>query len=103
MSHEWLANHTRNRVAKGGRLLVTDDELRFEPNAIEAAMGTEPWSTPLDAITAIDVAPARWHPAELFSGGLRKRLRVHVDGQDQLFVVPDPSGVAAVLSGLTAR
>ncbi|MFT4628809.1 MAG: hypothetical protein ACI8PZ_007505 [Myxococcota bacterium] len=93
-----LANRTQGRRAVGGSLDVADGHLWFRPNAFEAMLGGEAADIALDRIAGVGVEPARWSPLELFSGGLRSRVRVELaDGSRELFVVGKPDDVVQLL------
>jgi hypothetical protein len=68
----------------GGRLFVTDRRLLFQPNRVDARLGREVWSCPLDAVTGIETVG---RDAAIFAGGLRKRLGVQTADGEEVFVV----------------
>src|ERR1035437_2714950 len=89
---EWVAHHPANRSqgkrAVGGGLHFTTRRVLFCPNAIDARLGGDPWSCSLGELTGASVEPGRFALGELFSGGLRDRLRVEVRAKaPELFVV----------------
>lgn len=104
-AEHWVANHPANRSqgkrAVGGGLHFTNFRAIFTPNVLDAALGGEAWSCPLENISAIGVEPARFALSELFSGGLRSRLRIEQrDGRKDLFVISSPADVAAKVQAL---
>jgi hypothetical protein len=101
----WEASHAANRAqggrAVGGGLHFTNRRALFTPNVIDSALGGEAWSCSLDDIVAVSVAPPRFAVAEVFSGGLRSRLRLELrSGDANLFVIASPANVVAKLDGL---
>jgi hypothetical protein len=101
----WVAHHAANRSqgkrAVGGGLHFTTHRALFCPNAIDARLGGEAWSCALAEITGAGVEPARYSLLELFSGGLRERLRLDLrDGREELFVVSSPVERATEIQAL---
>ena len=96
----WLANHTqRHWRGVGGKLFVTESRLLFQPNRMDARLGGQPLAIPLNQITTVGEEPRRLSFRELFSGGLRTRLRIEViDGRIELFVVQRLSDVVYSLT-----
>src|SRR5665647_1413536 len=70
------ANRAQGKRAVGGRLHVTTQRLLFLPNVIDARLGGKPWSCALAEVGNVCVEPGRFALTELFSGGLRDRLRI---------------------------
>jgi hypothetical protein len=88
-----VANHTQGGRAVGGRLLLSQDQLSFQSNGVDAATGGSTWSAPLASIVGFEKVARTWN---LRDGGLRTRLAVVLkDGSRQLFVVNDLDGVIA--------
>lgn len=101
----WVAHHPANRAqgkrAVGGGLHFTTHHVFFRPNFVDAHLGGEAWSAPLTELAGAGVEPARYALTELFSGGLRERLRVDLrDGRSELFVVSSPAARATELHAL---
>ena len=81
----WRANHTRARVAVGGRLWLTDQRLVFEPHGFEAGViGRRVWTCELTDVLHVGTAPRGWSPT---SGAWRRRLAVQHGATTDLFVV----------------
>ena len=83
---QWRANRTQNAVrAVGGTLVLTEADLEFRPNRVDAATGGKGWSTKLAQIRSVGTQK---RGRNLFNGSIRERLRVEtVDGGAELFVV----------------
>ena len=83
------ANHSTPHIAAGGWLALTDRRLVHHTHGMEKALTeTQDWAAPLFAITMVDTAPVSLRGRDLFTGGLRRRLRVTTqDGMQHLFVV----------------
>lgn len=96
----WFANHTQcHWRAVGGRLFLTESRLLFYPNSIDARLGGQLCDIALDQITAIREEPSNLSLRELFSGGLRTRLRIEaIGGRVELFVVQHLADVIRSLS-----
>jgi hypothetical protein len=92
---ERAANRTQaGRRAVGGRLFLTGSRLLFEPNRVDAATGGKNWSAPLASIRSVSTEPRDWN---LFSGGLRTRLRLDLDDGVELFAVNHLDEVVTVI------
>ena len=80
-----LAAIAQGRMTKGGRLLVTNQRVLFQPRALDKLFGARELSVPRASVVSVDVAP---RTRGLLNGGLRRRLviRLH-DGTEHLFVV----------------
>lgn len=84
----WRAavNWSHQGLARGGHLALTSSSLLFQPNRVDAATGAGPWRLPLTAVVRVGVQPVTW--ADVFSGGLRRRMRLDlVDGSVALLVI----------------
>jgi hypothetical protein len=98
------ANRSQGKHAVGGGLHFTNTRVLFTPNTIDASMGGKKWSCRLVDISAVGVEPGRFALTELFSGGLRARLRIEQkSGETDLFVISGPEAVAASFETLLQR
>src|SRR3954465_11932788 len=78
-----IEGRVRERWAE--RWVLTEADLEFRPNRLDAATGGKAWSTELAQIGSVGKEKRGRNP---FNGSLRGRLRVEtVDGGVQLFVV----------------
>ena len=69
----------------GGTLVLTEADLEFRSNRVDAATGGKGWSTGLAQIRSVDKEKRGLNP---FNGSIRERLRVEtIDGGAELFVV----------------
>jgi hypothetical protein len=68
----------------------------FCPNRIDASLGGESWECRLTEIASLGIEPGRFSLLDLFSGGLRARLRINRD----LFVIASPDAKVAELRAL---
>jgi hypothetical protein len=83
---KFVANHSRGNRAVGGRVFVTNRRLVFSPNIVDRMTLQKEWHWPSDAIEEVGVADPTTEL--LFSGGMRRRLRVRLNnGAEELFVV----------------
>lgn len=101
----WIAHHAANRAqgkrAVGGGLHFTTHRVLFCPNVIDARLGGKAWSCTLASIASVSLEPGRLSLFELFSGGLRERLRIDLhDKSRELFVIRAPDARAADLRTL---
>jgi hypothetical protein len=85
------ANRTQGWRALGGRIVLTDRRLLFEPHALDRNTGGRGLALPLAEIRGVSVAPRTWHP---LNGGMRKRLAVETADGTELFVVNGVDEVA---------
>jgi len=80
-----LANRVLNpAVTSGGRLVVTDRRVLFQPNRYDMMLGREIWERPLDAVTGVEVVG---RDAAVFAAGMRKRLGIRTADGLEVFVV----------------
>jgi len=80
------ANHAkRSWYAAGGRLIVTDLRVLFQPNRVDGVLWRRPWECPLDEVQR--VASIDRDRTELLSGGARRRLGISTSGGVEVFVV----------------
>lgn len=94
----WPANHTRRGVAVGGTLWLTDRQILFVPNRVEARSGRARWACPLAEIVDVGIAGRGWHPA-----AWRRRLRVRTSQGTELLLVPHVARVAAAVAQVAGR
>ncbi len=96
---EKRANMTTGGIARGGKLSFDGERLGFGNHGFDKAFtGEAEWSAPLSEIERVEVAKGSLSPKELFSGGIRTRLRiVTADGTERLFVVPKANELAQEL------
>ncbi len=71
-------------VTAGGRLVVTDRRVFFQPNRIDKSLGRELWQCPPEAVTGIGTVG---RDGRIFAGGTRRRLGIHTAGGEEVFVV----------------
>ncbi|GAB3280255.1 hypothetical protein GCM10027563_08950 [Parasphingorhabdus pacifica] len=98
----YWANRTQNRwMNSGGTLYLSSHRILFSPNLINANLGGRKWWALREDVTGADIV--RQNLADLFSGGLRKRLKIDLrDGPAQLFIVPEPALVAKDIRSWTS-
>jgi hypothetical protein len=86
---KYLANHTQDKSrAVGGSISVESDALCFTPNSIDIRFGGRAIKIQKDEIDIITVEPREISLKEIFSGGIRERMKiVRKDGATDLFVV----------------
>ncbi len=95
------ANRSQGKRAVGGGLHLTTQRLLFCPNVIDVRLGGKPFACTRAEIVAVGIERGRFSLLELFSGGLRDRLRLDLhDGRRELFVVSSPAQRAAELRDL---
>lgn len=94
------ANRSVGVRAVGGTLYLTDRRLLFRPHLVERwFFGGQEWGVPRSRLAGFGVESRSRDAQGLFSGGLRKRLRVNLtDRGPELFVVPSPERAAVRLS-----
>jgi hypothetical protein len=96
-----LANRVLSpAVTSGGRLVVTDRRVFFQPNRYDAMLGKELWECPLDAVTGIEVVG---RDAAVLAAGMRKRLGIRTADGLEVFVVNRLKGKVPELRGLLPR
>ena len=90
---EWraTANRTHEGTAVGGRLVVTDRRILFIPTGFEQGLGRDSWQCSFQGVLEVDLADREM---SLFSGGLRRRVRIRTETSTELFVVWRPRRVA---------
>ena len=82
-----LANHTAGRWrSAGGKLIVTDQRILFQPNRIDALLGGAMWECPLAAVTGVKTIN---RDRTVLAGGVRERLGIHTEDGMERFVVND--------------
>jgi hypothetical protein len=91
-----FANHSQERVARGGRLRLTSERLLFHPHLFDRLLGGRDLDLQRADVVDVDVAP---RTGGRFDGGRRHRLRIRLrDGSVELFVVNDVKDVVEELS-----
>jgi hypothetical protein len=85
------ANRSYDGVAVGGRLFVTDRRILFRPTGFELGGGGVGRECSFSDVAKVDLAKRELN---LFSGGLRRRLRIRTKVGSELFVVWRPRSVA---------
>jgi|tagenome__1003787_1003787.scaffolds.fasta_scaffold18850988_1 hypothetical protein len=88
-----LANHVEGpsytlwglNAAAGGRLVVTDRRVFFQPGRVDGMLRARRWVKPLDAVTGLEVVDR--DGAEVFAGGMRRRLGIRTADGVEVFVV----------------
>lgn len=79
------AGRSLNRwITSGGKLLVTNRRVLFQPNRFDMFTGKSLWDCPLTS--AIGIAVVDRDPAVL-SGGMRKRIEIQTSDGTQIFVM----------------
>ena len=97
------ANHvTSVWRAVGGKLVVVDGRLSFEPHGFDRALAAQSWSVALDEIREIRVAPRR-PLSHAFGAGLRRQLSVVGPDGEAFFVVNGVERVVRELDELRSR
>lgn len=93
MTEPWSvrANLTTGGIARGGRLTLLEDGLSFANHALDRGLtGNAEWQAAYADVVEVAKQPRQLSFREVFSGGLRARLRVRTaDGAEALIVVPD--------------
>jgi len=86
---KYPANHTQNQWrAVGGSISVESEALCFTPNFVDIRFGGRIVKIQKDEIVSITVEPRKVSFNEMFSGGLRDRMKIaRKDGEVDLFVV----------------
>lgn len=84
-------------ITAGGRLVVTDRRVFFQPNRVDAGLGRKVWQCPPDAVTGVGEVGRDGH---VFAGGTRRRLAVHTANGEEVFVVNRLKHKEAELRGL---
>jgi hypothetical protein len=79
------AGRSLNRwITSGGRLIVTNQRVLFQPNRFDVITGKKPWECPLTSVTglySLDRDPT------VLAGGLRKRLEIQTLDGAETFVI----------------
>jgi hypothetical protein len=88
---EWLANRSVGAFARGGKLVLTDQRVLFEPHQLDRVLLAKPWEADLKAVDNVGTQQPNGAP---FNGGLRERLTLTVEGRTHLFVVGNVHRVA---------
>jgi hypothetical protein len=102
VAETWLCNHAANRrIARGGRLYLTDRRLAFRPHALDTRLGANSLDIWRGDIQRVTVEPGDslrtviTRPLDsLLAGGLRSRLRVETEQRTERFMMSDPDAVS---------
>lgn len=97
-----FANHTQGARAVGGRLFVTDRNLRFVANRFDRITRGQDIAIPRGAVESIEVADRSMRSGP-FSGGLRRRIHVVTSDGGELFVVNKAELVAERLRAWASK
>jgi hypothetical protein len=91
---EWScrANRTLSAFrAAGGKLVLQQDRLQFQPHRFDRVLAGKEWAVPLTEIRSVGEEPRGWNPV---NGAMRTRPRIETeDGSVELFAVNDLSAV----------
>ena len=105
-----LFRATANRLInvgemRGGRLVVTDRRVIFEPNRLDRLVGAEPWVVESHAIRDAVSAPGGKEGVAKFGlAGKRPHLALLADGvQPGVFAVRDTDGLRAAVDTSRGR
>ncbi|ERH09642.1 MAG: hypothetical protein J07HX64_01403 [halophilic archaeon J07HX64] len=98
----WPCNHAENRrIARGGRLFLTNQRIAFRPHSFDARFGATEVDVSLDDVRAVgtesgdSLLRALGRPLDAFlAGGFERRVRVATDQQVFRFIVDDPDAVS---------
>ena len=74
----------------GGRLFATERGVLFQPTGLEQGLGQERWQCSSGNVLDVDLAERELN---LFSGGLRRRVRIRTKTSTELFTVWRPRSV----------
>lgn len=95
---ESSAGRALNRwITSGGRLVVTNRRVVFQPNRFDAMTGKRTWECSLSSVDGVQVVD---RDLTVLAGGVRKRLGIQTTEGLELFVVDDATAKAAELGGL---
>lgn len=84
------------RATVSGVLAVTAQRILFLPNGFNLGHRS-PLSAPLAEVRSVEVVGRTF---EAFTGGVRRRIAVGLDGRDELFVVKDVEAAKRALDQL---
>lgn len=89
------ANDYRGWRAVGGRLVVTDRRVIFEPNWLDFIAAARGWRIALDQVLSVDVVPGQ---RSINPHKVRTRVRIQIAGRKPIMVlVSEPEALAAAL------
>ncbi len=81
------AGRSLNRwITSGGKLVVTNRRVLFQPNRFDAVTGKKPWECPLASVTGFEAVD---RDLTVLAGGMRKRLGIQTSDGVKIFVVND--------------
>ena len=85
VTDEALANHVEHKIARGGKIYLTNKRLIFIPHKLDSNLGANILILPLEEIDNVGYTGVRF--TQIFSGGLRRRLSVTHACKEHLFVI----------------
>jgi hypothetical protein len=95
---ESSAGRALNRwITSGGRLVVTNQRVLFQPNRFDAMIGRKPWGCRLAFVTGVQKVE---RDLSVIAGGARERLRIQTRAGVEVFVVNNATAKVAELSRL---
>lgn len=68
----------------GGKLIVTDQRVFFQPTHIDAVIGGKSWECPLTAVTGVEIVE---RDLTVLAGGMRERLGIQTVDGTKIFIV----------------
>lgn len=71
-------------ITSGGRLIVTNRRVLFQPNRFDKLTGKTRWDCPLSSVTEFEVVD---RDPTVLAGGLRKRLRIQTQDDHEIFIL----------------
>jgi hypothetical protein len=81
------AGRSLNRwITSGGKLLVTNRRVLFQPNRFDTLTGKTPWGCPLASVTGFDIVE---RDLAVLAGGMRRRLGIQTQDGVESFVIND--------------
>lgn len=82
---ESSAGRTLNRwITSGGRLVITNRRVLFQPNRFDALTGKRPWECPLASVKGVQTVD---RDPSVLAGGMRERLGIQTTDGVEVFVV----------------
>jgi hypothetical protein len=79
------AGRSLNRwITSGGKLMVTNRRVLFQPNRFDTVTGKKPWECPVASVTGFETVD---RDLAVLAGGMRERLGVQTVDGTEIFVV----------------